>query len=274
MLKQFGQNEVTPEIQQMLENQVMQRLIGSALLSQAAYNLGLRVPDIELANEIRQNPNFRKDGKFNESFYLNQFKPWYERQNGSDFEYDLRQDLLSDKLRKALDSAAVVSKQEIETQLLLQNTQLKVKKITIALKPQAEGKSLEEGKKIAQEWISAKKDKKPTEEWLKAQNLKEEATEDQSLIQLQGIFGREDSLPILTCLLALNPGEVCESPFQVKDNLIAVELVERKNPSLDAAQTDAMAKQLEMGQKSQILSGVIDLLTKQAKIQTYVTKRN
>lgn len=272
MLEQFGQSNPSPEMRQMIENQVLQRLIANTLFAQAAYNLGLRVPDAELAQEIRQNPNFRKDGRFNEGFYLNTFKPWYQQQNGSDFEFDLRQDLLADKLRKVVDSASLVSDQEVETQSLLQNTQLKLNKISIPLQPQGGGKSLDEAKKLAQEWISAKRDKKPSEAMLQAQGLKEESGELQSLVQLQGVFGREDSLPVLACLLAAKPGDVCESPFQIKDTLIAVELVERKDAPITAEAQAAMAKQLQMGQKSQILSGVADLLTKQAKIQTYLPK--
>src|SRR5262249_4497112 len=99
LLEQFGQNKATPEMQQMLENQVLQRMISNTLLSQAAYRLGLRVPDTELADEIRKNPNFQKDGVFDEELYLKRWVPYYEHESGSDFEYDLRQDLLADKLR-------------------------------------------------------------------------------------------------------------------------------------------------------------------------------
>ncbi len=273
MLEQFGQTNISPEMRQMLENQVLQRLIANTLFAQAAYSLGLRVPDVELAREIRQNPSFQKDGRFNEGFYLNTFKPWYHQQNGSDFEFDLRQDLLADKLRKVLDSAALVSAQEVETQSLLQNTQLKLNKISIPLQPQGGGKPLEEAKKLAQEWIAAKRDGKAADALLQAQGLKEEAGEPQSLVQLQGVFGREDSLPVLGCLLALKPGEVCEGPFQIKDTLVAVQLVERKDAPVTPEAADAMSRQLQMGQKSQILAGVADLLTKQAKIQTYLTPK-
>ena len=272
MLEQFGQNKLAPEMRQMLENQVLQRLIANTLMAQGAYSLGLRVPDVELAQEIRKNPNFQKDGRFNEGFYLKTFKPWYQGQNGSDFEFDLRQDLLADKLRKVLDSAALVSDQEVETQSLLQNTQLKLVKISIPLQPQPGGKTLDEAKNLAKDWIAAKQEKKPTEALLQAQGFKEEATEAQSLVQLQGIFGREDSLLVLGCLLALKPGEVCEGPFQIKDTLVAVALVERKDSPVDAQTSQAMTQQLQMGQKSQLLSGVVDLLTKQAKIQTFLTK--
>ncbi|MFO1464530.1 MAG: SurA N-terminal domain-containing protein [bacterium] len=272
MMEQFGQKNLSPEMQQMLENQVLQRLITNTLFAQAAYRLGLRVPDVELAQEIRQNPNFRKDGRFNESFYLDQFKPWYERQNGSDFEFDLRQDLLADKLKKVIENAAVVSQQEVETQALLQNTQLKLQKLTIPLQPQGGGKSLDEAKQLAKQWIAAKQEKKPTEELLKAQGLKEEGGEAQTLVQLQGSLGREDSLPILTCLLALQPGETCAEPFQVQDTLVAVQLIERKDAAMDAEKLQAMKGQLEMGQRSQLLSGVADLLTKQATIHTYLSK--
>jgi len=271
MMEQFGQKNMTPEMKQMMEHQVLQRLITNTLFAQAAYRLGLRVTDQELADEIRKNPNFRQDGHFNENFYLNQFKPWYERENGSDFEFDLRQDLLADKLKNLIEKTAVVSQQEVETEAFLQNTQLKLKKLSIPLQPQGGGKNLDEAKKLAQEWISAKQAGKPTDEMLKALGLKEEDGEDQTLVQLQGSLGQEDSLPILNCLLGLKPGEVCASPFQIRDNLVAVQLVERKDSPLDDAKLQAMKSQIEMGQRSQLLTGVADLLTKQATIHTYLT---
>ncbi|HEX5033475.1 MAG TPA: SurA N-terminal domain-containing protein, partial [bacterium] len=59
MIQQFNQgNPVGPDMRQMIESQVLQRLIQNSLMAQAAHKMGLRVPDQELGQEIRQNPTF------------------------------------------------------------------------------------------------------------------------------------------------------------------------------------------------------------------------
>jgi len=269
MLQQFGQNNLSKEMEQVVEGQVLQRLINNALFAQAAYQLGLRVPDVELAQEIRQNPAFRKDGKFSESFYLGQFKSFYERQYGTDFEYDLRQDLLAEKLRNILESSSLVSQREVQNFLLLQGTELKIRKLTAPLPSQGAAQA-EAAKKTVQEWIAVRKEKKPTDTLVRTHGLKEEETPFQSLLQLQAAFGREDSLAILQCLLALQPGEICDQPFRTANAMVGIELVERKDSPADPEKLQAMTRQLSQGVKSQTLSGVADLLTKKATIVTYI----
>jgi parvulin-like peptidyl-prolyl isomerase len=263
---------MTPEVRQMIESQVLQRLIHNALMAQAAHKLGLRVPDQELGQEIRQNPTFQKDGRFNREFYLNQFLPFYERQFGSNFEYDFRQDLLADKLRKVLESSAVVSQGEVEAQLKVQNTQLKLRELSIPVQGTGALPSAD-ARKIASDWIAARKEKEPVEPILAPHSLKETESEPMNLIQLQAKLGREDSLVVLQCLLALKPDEVCEQPIQVGSNLMAFQLVERQDRPVDAAARQTAAQQLQIGQQSQIVGGVLDQLTRKAKIQTYLTKR-
>ena len=74
----------------------------SAVPLQEATKLGLHITDVELANTIRRTPSFQRDGRFDEQFYIKQFKPYYERTNGQNFEYSLREDLLRIKFRQVL----------------------------------------------------------------------------------------------------------------------------------------------------------------------------
>ncbi|HKY61876.1 MAG TPA: SurA N-terminal domain-containing protein [bacterium] len=273
MIQQFNQgNPVGPDMRQMIESQVLQRLIQNSLMAQAAHKMGLRVPDQELGQEIRLNPTFQKDGRFNRDFYLNQFLPFYEKTFGSNFEYDFRQDLLAEKLRKVVENSAVVAQAEVESQLKVQNTLLKLRQLSLPV--QGPGAlPTAEARKLALDWIAARKENKPVEALLAPRSLKETETEAQNLVQLQAGFGREDSLVILQCLLALKPGEVCEQPIQVGSNLLAFQLLERSDRPVDATARQTAAQQLEMGQKSQLMGGFLDQLTRKAKIQTYLTKR-
>ena len=271
MMQQFNQGNIGPEVRQMIESQVLQRLIQNLLMAQAAHKMGLRVPDQELGQEIRQNPTFQKDGRFNREFYLNQFLPFYEKSFGSNFEYDFRQDLLADKLRKVVESSVVVTQAEVDAQLKVQNTLLKLRELSIPI--QGPGAlSTADARQLAADWIAARKEKKPVEALLAPHSLKETEGEPQNLIQLQAGFGREDSLVILQCLLALEPGEVCEQPVQVGAKLRAFQLIERQDKPVDAAARQTVAQQLEIGQKSQLMGGFLDQLTRKAKIQTYLTK--
>lgn len=272
MMQQFNQGNMGPEVRQMIESQVLQRLIQNVLMAQAAHKMGLRVPDQELGQEIRQNPTFQKDGRFNREFYLNQFLPFYERQFGSNFEYDFRQDLLAEKLRKVLEASAVVAPGEVDAQLKVQNTELKLRQLSLPIQGPG-AMSSADARKLANEWIAARKANKPVEPILAPASLKETETEPQNLLQLQASFGREDSLVVLQCLLALKPGEVCDQPIQVGSNLLGLQLLERQEKPVDDAARQTVAKQLEIGQKTQLVGGVIDQLTRKASIQTYLTKQ-
>lgn len=272
MMQQFNQGQVTPEMREMIESQVLQRLVQNVLMAQAAHKMGLRVPDQELGQEIRQNPTFQKDGRFNREFYLNQFLPFYERQFGSNFEYDFRQDLLAEKLRKVLESSAVVTPGEVEAQLKVQNTQLKLRQISIPVQGPG-AMSIADARKLANDWIQARKTNKPVEAILAPASIKEADTEPQNLVQFQASFGREDSLVVLQCLLALKPGEVCEQPIQAGANLVALQLLERTEKPVDDAARQTVTQQLQIGQKTQLVGGVIDQLTRKATIHTYLTKR-
>ncbi len=271
MLEQFNPGKVSPDTIKVVETQVLQGLIGKVLLAQEAHRLGLRVTDIELANEIRGNPTFQKDGSFSESFYLDQFKPYYERQNGEDYEEVLRKDLLVDKLRMALESAAVFSQNQVKTLGKLTETQLNLRQLTVPLSTEAGKNSREVAMEIAKEWIASGKTPE-TQPDAKTPPHKVEEIGMKPLAQLQLALGREDSLPVLECLLQLTPGKKCETPFLVGKSVVAVELIERKNPVPVSETEAALAQQLAQGRKNQILSAVQDMLTAEAKIETFLQK--
>jgi parvulin-like peptidyl-prolyl isomerase len=273
LYQQITEGKVPPDTEQMVENQVLQRLISDQLLAQEAYRLGLRVPDIELAKEIRNNPGFIKNGVFDEDFYLNQFKPYFERQNGQDYEYSLREELLSDKLKNAIELAAVPSEAQTQDNILLKETKLKLRKLTIPLKSPDGDIPKEKAIEMANTWIAARQSGGTAKELLKDSRLKEEETEAQSLQEMQLSFGGEDSLPILYCLLGLKTGQVCESPLQVGQSIVAVELLDRKDAAFTPEDTEAMQTQLSKAKKIQLLTGVTDLLTKDARIETYLKKK-
>jgi hypothetical protein len=272
LYQQFNTGKLPPDTQKIVQGQVLQKLVQRALLAEEAHRLGLRVPDRQLADEIRKTPAFTKDGQFREDYYLGTFKPYYDREFGQDFEFSLRQELLGEKLQEALEAGSVSSEQQIQDAVTLGETRLKLRQFSVPI--QGEGQDAKEkALEAAQKWIQAQQSGKPVPEALKAAPAKEETLESKTLQELQILFGGEDSLPIFYCLLQTQAGKVCESPFQVKQNIVAVQLLERSEPpASDTAKIDALRQQLNRARQIQTLNAVNDYLTKHAKVETYLTK--
>lgn len=270
--RQLGQDKASQDFRKVLEAQALQRLILGTLFAQEAHKLGLRITDVELADAIRSNPTFRRNGVFDENFYLKKFKPYYQRQNGQDFEYTLREDLLSQRFREVLEKATVVSDRQVANAILVGDIKLNSLRLEIPLGTGEGDFSPEEAKKIAEEWINAKKENKSTKSILKDNELKESETGLKSLLILQSYFGKEDSLPILNCLLKIEPKQVCDQPHKSGQNLLALALMEREDTKPEEEKIFNMNRQISAAQKNQIFTGVSDLLIRQAKIETFVNQ--
>mgnify|MGYP000937810300 FL=1 len=98
-----------------LKDKVLDQLIERELLAQAAADNGITVSDEELAGEIYGMAAFQVDGEFDPE----QYKLIIERQLGtttSQFEQDLRRDLLAQKMLGSLSGAAKVSEDEVRAE--------------------------------------------------------------------------------------------------------------------------------------------------------------
>ena len=268
--QQFGNQTGNPDFQKVIQSQVLQRLISGTLLSQEANKLGLHITDVELAKAIRTNPNFQQDGRFNEEFYLKQFKPYYERQNGQNFEFSLREDLLKARFIQILDQASIVSQNQVKDAQTVQGTQLKLRKLEVPFDTADGGRNKEAAEKIAQDWIQARQDKKAGQEVLKKHNLDVSEVDSKPVAALLAYFGKNTSLPVLLCLLNLEAGQVCEKPFTIGKTIVAVELVERSQKEKSEKPTEQIETQLNQAKRNQVLTGVTNLLTRQAKIETFL----
>ena len=59
LYQKLGQDLQTPDLQKVVQTQILQRLVAEVLLSQEATKLGLHITDVELANTIRRTPSFQ-----------------------------------------------------------------------------------------------------------------------------------------------------------------------------------------------------------------------
>lgn len=235
------------DFRKMLEVNLLQQMIRSTLMAQEANDLGLRITDQALANAIRSNPNFQQDGVFNEEFYLKQFKPYFERTNGENYEYALEQEMLAQRLQGALNQAGIVANTQLKDQLTLRDTHLSIEKLKLSAE-------------------------KPLEELLKDPNLEIEKVENQSIDQLFNSLPNESALAMLTCLLQLKPGEVCKDTFSTPQGKIALRLTSRESQKTDEAIQETLRHQLIQGKRNLILQEVSNELMKQAKIETFLTQ--
>lgn len=118
----FGGN-LNPELldQEAMKRQVLQQLIESELLLQAAIDSGLRISDMQLAAEIRANESFHKDGVFSNEQYQAQLL----RAGVAPVEYEAQQRsaMLAQQFYSAIADTAIVSAQDIDQAVRIQRQQ-------------------------------------------------------------------------------------------------------------------------------------------------------
>lgn len=102
MLKQFG-----------IHKQVVDQLVNTELLAQAAEAQGIRASDDEVVNLIVKDQSFQKDGKFDQNRYediVNQ----YEQITTVQYEEKLRRRLSAMKLLQLVEASVTVSEDEVK----------------------------------------------------------------------------------------------------------------------------------------------------------------
>jgi len=127
-----NKTELTEETIKMLrlKEMALNRLIDETLLIQAGTQLGLSVTDAELREEIKSNPVFQRDGKFDEKRYF-----WVLSRNrisSADFEEQERKRLLLKKVVEKVTSFAKVSDLELAEAYRLSKDAVEVRYLEIS----------------------------------------------------------------------------------------------------------------------------------------------
>lgn len=97
-----------------LPKQVLDRLVDAELLAQAADKAGISASDAEIREELFKNPDFQKDGVFDQKTYFNNVRDYYKR-TPTEYETELRRSAAARKLLQVVEGAAVVSDEEVKT---------------------------------------------------------------------------------------------------------------------------------------------------------------
>ncbi|MFP2928831.1 SurA N-terminal domain-containing protein [Pyxidicoccus sp. 3LG] len=109
-----------------MHNQVLDRLVNTELLAQAAERHGITASDEELRKLIHQNPDFHnKEGQFDLERYKQVLRDFY-RKTPPDFEQELRRQLAAQKMLDVVRANAVVSDDEVKARYEKEGNQAKV----------------------------------------------------------------------------------------------------------------------------------------------------
>ena len=121
--EQFGGNLPKNLIESLgIKDQVLQRLIQQTLLVQGAERMGLYVSNWEMQEEIKNQPYFQVDGKFDNSRYKQLLAQ--NKMAPKQYEESLRRELLGRKVSQRLTDFAVLSDWEIDQRFAFNNNEI------------------------------------------------------------------------------------------------------------------------------------------------------
>ena len=127
--EQFEMLAANPNFAQQVRAQATQGLISEALIKQAIDEMGLRVGDEQIKNEIRNMPEFQLDGKFNNEQYLAMLRR--ASYTPAQFSQSLKSDLARRQLLQMLVGSEFVLPTEVDTANTLQAQQRVAKVLTV-----------------------------------------------------------------------------------------------------------------------------------------------
>jgi len=116
----------------LIKREVIDRLINSTAVAQAASDAGLRISDAQLRQEIVQNQQFQRDGRFDGELYARLLGSLGLSQNG--FEAQVRQDLLVEQLISGITSSEFATNKEQQEIASLESQQRDIGFIILAVK--------------------------------------------------------------------------------------------------------------------------------------------
>jgi hypothetical protein len=93
MKENFKDTEIPAFLMTMAEQNTMQQMVARALVVKNAKNLGIVIPDRELADIIVKSQQMMSGGEFDPVFYRQRYLPHFKNRYGLDYEEFVRRDL-------------------------------------------------------------------------------------------------------------------------------------------------------------------------------------
>ncbi|MDO8461844.1 MAG: SurA N-terminal domain-containing protein [Deltaproteobacteria bacterium] len=177
--KKEGSSEIPKQLQDFLRQNILTDLIRQKLMSQLATNLKLTTSDKEISEEIFKMPVLWREGRFDENFYKETFRPYYLRKFGVDFEQELRDEKLRMKLIDSVKAKVEPTDLEVWNDYLLKKTEYEFQKVVTDDRTKAET--------LLGEWKSGKNIKSEKLPLTSFANLKQQLgpeIEDEQIVAL------------------------------------------------------------------------------------------
>ncbi|MBI4197308.1 MAG: SurA N-terminal domain-containing protein [Deltaproteobacteria bacterium] len=92
-LRQSSREELPENFETFLKQNLLQQLVAQEVAHLYALSLGIRVPDKKVAEAIQENSMFVKNGVFDYEFYHNNYRPYFNKRFGEDFEKVVKKEL-------------------------------------------------------------------------------------------------------------------------------------------------------------------------------------
>lgn len=128
--KQIYGDRLTEEVTRQVEQSAINQLIRKALLAQEAQRYNLRISDAELVKEIRSIPQFQTDNRFDPALYKRLLAG--VRLTPQEFEEQVMEDLLVQKMDHLIKQTVRISDQEVLEEYKHRNEKVQIEGIFIA----------------------------------------------------------------------------------------------------------------------------------------------
>lgn len=119
-------NPIPPQLYPIYARVILDQMVVARLLEQEGKRLGVQVTDFEVAGQIRQSPLFYPGGSF---IGKERYQDLVEQRFGltvSEYEQQIKQDLLSEKVRAIITDGIAVTPSEVEWEYKRRNEKIKV----------------------------------------------------------------------------------------------------------------------------------------------------
>ena len=273
-LKRFSginKEKIPPELSKIVQHQTLQSLIQELLWSQLADQIGIKISEVELEKTIREDPNFKVDGKFNSDFYLNRLRPFFEENYGQSYEVKLNQELKVIKVKELVQRALPFTNLETADQFLLNYTELNLEYVRVPKNlNETQSEHSPDAASLTKEIIATWQKGSLNKDWLKKNSLTEITTGLKPLKAIINLFP-ESTETLLACVLK-EPNGLCPEPIDTKNHYLVVKLIEYKKPEpkLLEEKKNSLREQGKLTKAHLILSNYLQQMQKEAKIKSAI----
>lgn len=234
-LEETFKGQAIPEsFQNFAKMLTLQQLIRRQILLNTISDLGVYVPDEELADVIRKDIAAMRGGEFDPIFYRHQFLPYFENRYGLDYETLMRQDIMIGMMESLFLNMASVPEDEKEDMLFtFEIVNINPEKLTEQKIVADENEALN----LAQSFIST-----PSNKWkdlAKKNKIDIEKVGPLKISERERIFGRRGNFEDYEEVFTLTKEKpIIKSPLKHGDTIFVVRLVDKKaSPAKDEKKT-------------------------------------